>query len=372
MQEREINWGKTTVAPARPESDTNNSDRLIVRSHGQGNSNGTRPLAALGRRPLAALGRMMRESEFFARVMRRGFRMLQRAGINVTPCHFYWPIPDIAELEKRPWRECAFSIPFDLRLEQQLDWLSMMEERYGAEWNFADGQVSTGGYHYNNGFFEMVDAEIAYSMVRHYKPARIIEIGAGFSTRLLAAALESNLERSGVRGELISIDPYPERIPNAAFSNMVTIVPVPVQEVDLELFRSLEKNDILFIDSSHIVGIGSDVVREYLEILPQLRSGVLVHIHDIFLPSDYPRESVLNDLWFWSEQYLLHAFLSFNSSFQVLWASSAMQVFQRQKLEAIFPRWPTSYRNMPRKARQFLPTPDHERVWPSSFWMSRV
>jgi hypothetical protein len=81
---------------------------------------------------------------------------------------------------------------------------------------------------------------------------------------------------------------------------------------------------------------------------------------------------VLNHLSFWSEQYLLQAFLSFNPNFKVLWASSAMQTFHADDLAAAFPRWPTSYRDMPKKVRQFLPTPDHERVWPSSFWMTRL
>jgi predicted O-methyltransferase YrrM len=325
-----------------------------------------------GYRPLAAVGRVLRESDLFAPLLRRSFRILQRAGINVTPCHYYWPIPDMAELEKRPWPECAFSIPFDLRLDRQLDFLKMAVETYGHEWSFGDRPIDTADYHYNNGFFESVDAEIAYSVVRQYKPARIIEIGTGFSTRVLAAALQSNLLTAGFRGELISIDPYLDRVPKLGFSGAVTIIPQRVQDVDLDLFGSLGKNDILFIDSSHIAGVGSDVVREYLEILPRLRSGVLVHVHDIFLPSDYPRQSVLNDLWFWSEQYLLQAFLTFNSNFKVLWSSSAMQTFHRQDLETAFPRWPSSYLNMPKKTRRFVPTPDNKRVWPSSFWMVRL
>jgi hypothetical protein len=304
--------------------------------------------------------------------MRGGFRMLQGAGVNVTPCHFYWPIPDIRELERRSWPERAFSVPFDLRLEEQLDHLRLMAELYGSEWSFPDRPVGAAEYHYNNGFFETVDAEIAYSFVRHFQPSRIIEVGTGFSTRVLAAALQANFERLGVQGELISIDPHLDRVPERGFSSMVKVIPERVQDLDLELFSTLDRNDILFLDSSHVVSVGSDVVREYLEILPRLQPGVLVHIHDIFLPSDYPRESVLNDLWFWSEQYLLQAFLTFNSSFRVLWGSSAMRTFHRRELEETFPRWPTSYRDMPKKTRRFLPTPDHERVWPSSFWMQRV
>ena len=97
-----------------------------------------------------------------------------------------------------------------------------------------------------------------------------------------------------------------------------------------------------------------------------------MHLHDIFLPSDYPRDAVLNNLWFWSEQYLLQAFLSFNQQFEVLWGSSAMQTYCPSVLEECFPSWKHSYLEMPESKRRFVPTADGERVWPSSFWMRRV
>jgi hypothetical protein len=140
----------------------------------------------------------------------------------------------------------------------------------------------------------------------------------------------------------------------------------------MDLFLSLGKNDILFIDSSHVVSIGGDVVFEYLEVLPRLRNGVVVHAHDIFLPSDYPREPVLKNMCFWSEQYLLQSFLSLNPSFEVLWGSSSMQAFQPGLLEKHFPRWSLSYQGVPEEMRRFVPTPDNQRAWPSSFWMKRV
>jgi hypothetical protein len=145
-----------------------------------------------------------------------------------------------------------------------------------------------------------------------------------------------------------------------------------VQHLDLRLFSSLQAGDILFIDSSHVVGVGSDVVREFLEILPALNPGVLVHLHDIFLPYDYPREAVLRNFWFWSEQYLLQSFLSFNSEFEVLWSASALQTFNSQALEKCFPGWKHSYRDMSGTKRRCIPTMDGDHVWPSSFWMRRV
>ena len=304
-------------------------------------------------------------------LMARAFRLLQRTGVNVTPNHFYWPVPDISHLEKRDWP--VYSVPpqcgFDI--SEQRDLAEQLVSDYGEECQFSE-EKNNGEYHYNNGYFESVDAEVAYCLARRYKPARVVEIGTGFSTRVLAAALQENLNRDGMEAQLFSIDPFPTRLPRDVWNGRVAQIPAAVQDVNLEFFDELEPNDVLFIDSSHVVSVGSDVVREYLQILPRLKPGVLVHVHDIFLPSDYPREAVLKNLWFWSEQYLLQAFLSFNSSFEVLWGSSAMQIFDPKTLDRCFPNWRHSYRRMPRSKRQFVPTRDGDRVWPSSFWMRRV
>lgn len=304
-------------------------------------------------------------------LLTRAFRVLQSAGVNVTPNHFYWPIPDVAQLEKRDWQIYSLPPACNFELRRQMELAQELAACYGEEWHFSD-QQNGGEYHYHNGYFEAVDAEVAYGMVRYFKPKRIVEIGTGFSTRVLAAALQQNYERDDIDGQLISMDPYPERFPANAWSRRVAQVRAAVQDVELELFDTLQANDILFIDSSHVVATGNDVVREYLEILPRLNPGVVIHVHDIFLPSDYPRNAVLNNLWFWSEQYLLQAFLSFNPKFEVLWGSSAMQSHCSWILEQCFPSWRHSYRQMPRCKRRFVPTTDGDRVWPSSFWMRRV
>jgi predicted O-methyltransferase YrrM len=274
-------------------------------------------------------------------------------------------------LENREWS--SYDAPpgckFDLNKQVDLAW--ELSSQYGKECRFPSHEHDH-SYHYNNGYFEAVDAEVAYCMVRHFKPSRIIEIGTGYSTRVLSAALKKNAERDDLAGRLISIDPYPERFPANGSHGIVVQIPKTVQDVDVELFSTLESGDILFIDSSHVVGVGSDVVREYLEILPRLKPGVIVHIHDIFLPSDYPRDAVLSRLWFWSEQYLLQAFLTFNSQFEVLWASSALHLKHKSVLEHCFPRWKRSYVLMPEAKRRFVPTSDGDHVWPSSFWMRRI
>jgi predicted O-methyltransferase YrrM len=299
------------------------------------------------------------------------FRTLQWAGVNCTPNHFYWPIPDLAELEKSEWPTYPYPPACSFRLRQQKELARDFLDLYAPEYQF-DSRAIESSYHYGNGYFESCDAEVAYCMVRHWKPRRIIEIGSGYSSRVMAAALRTNIEKDGIAGQLITVDPSPERLPSDSFGDVATVIAAPVQHLDMSLFSSLQPDDVLFIDSSHVVGVGSDVVREYLQILPTLRPGVLVHMHDIFLPFDYPREAVLKNLWFWSEQYLLQAFLSFNMQFEVLWSASAMQNEYPDILEQCFPRWKHSYRDIPEAKRRFIPTIDHDHVWPSSFWMRRV
>jgi hypothetical protein len=318
------------------------------------------------------LARKLRESETVLNLMRNAFRMFQRIGITVSPNHYYWPVPDFRALESRKWPAEVEPVGLDLRVSRQLDFLQTVVPQYQAEWATESSPFFSVGYNRSNGFFETVDAEIAYCLVRHYKPRRIVEVGGGYSSRVMAAALGLNLKLDGVRGELITIDPYPDRVPQKALSDRVRLIPQTIQNVDLDVFLSLEGGDFLFLDSSHVVGIGSDVVREYLEIVPRVAPGVIIHAHDIFIPADYPREAVLHNLAFWSEQYLLQALLMSNPQFEVLWGSSCMQSRATTALEAAFPHWQHSYRNMPARKRRFLPTRDGDHVWPSSFWIRKL
>ena len=325
-----------------------------------------------GHKPLLNLARKLRDNEKVHAFMRSAFRMFQRIGITVSPNHYYWPVPDYRELESRKWPAEQEPLGLDLAFDRQLNFLQTVVPIYQTEWQSDSAPFFSVSYNYGNGFFETVDAEIAYCLVRHYKPRRIVEVGGGYSSRVMAAALDMNLKLDGVRGELVTIDPYPDRFPKKALSDRVHLIPQTVQEVDLDVFLSLQSGDFLFLDSSHVVGIGSDVVREYLEIIPRIAGGVVIHAHDIFIPADYPREAVLHNLAFWSEQYLLQALLTNNPQFQVLWGSSFMQSRAADALDIAFPHWQNSYGNVPVEKRRFLPTRDDARVWPSSFWMRKL
>ena len=184
-------------------------------------------------------------------------------------------------------------------------------------------------FYLDNGYFRSVDAELLYSIIRHRKPKRIIEVGSGFSTRLIAAAIKDGQLSS----TLTSIDPSP-RVEVAG--QVTEHIRSTVEELDPDfIVESLGPGDVLFIDSSHKVITGGDVPYLFLEVLPRLKQRVLIHVHDIFLPLDYPEEAVLPG-WNWAEQYLVHAFLSFNEAFEILWPARYMWAnHQRSVLDVI-------------------------------------
>lgn len=204
---------------------------------------------------------------------------------------------------------------------------------------------------YNDGPFNSGDAEILYSMIRHFKPKRIIEIGSGHSTLMTENAIkQNNIENNDYNCDHICIEPFE----NDWLEKLnIEIVREMVETTDLSIYKSLEAGDILFIDSTHMIRPQGDVLFEYLEILPSLKPGVVVHIHDIFSPKDYLDEWI-NEPRFWNEQYLLEAFLSNNKDFRIIGAanylmhnyykefSQACPVLDKQKKEGVL-REPGSF-----------------------------
>lgn len=294
-----------------------------------------------------------------------------RFGVNVTPSHFYFPIPKIKSFDGKDWNACKPCRGLDFRIREQVSRLHDDILPFADEWNFPRAKNGDWHkFHFSNGFFECVDAEVAYSFVRRNKPRRIIEVGSGNSTLLLAAAARKNAAQ-GSPCDLISIEPHPAPFLQDGVPGLTQLIAGPVQKAPLELFRTLRANDILFIDSSHVVTIDSDVVYVCLRVLPELAPGVFVHFHDIFAPLDYPEKFVKTNLCFWNEQYMLEAFLAFNSAFRVLWASSAMQQFRPDLLREAFPAWDASFARLPSSIKPFVPSRDGNRVWPCSLWIAR-
>jgi predicted O-methyltransferase YrrM len=172
-------------------------------------------------------------------------------------------------------------------------------------------------FYLGNGAFGPGDAEYWYQLLRLKKPKRVFEIGSGNSTLLAVKALAENQRETGVRCRHVCIEPY-----EAAWLEGlgVQVLRKKVEDVGLAFFDELDENDVLFIDSSHVIRPSGDVLFEYLELLPRLRPGVIVHVHDIFSPRDYPRQWVVDWVRFWNEQYVLEAFLSENPHWRILGA----------------------------------------------------
>ncbi|HEX2565810.1 MAG TPA: class I SAM-dependent methyltransferase [Burkholderiales bacterium] len=172
-------------------------------------------------------------------------------------------------------------------------------------------------YHYDNPNFGPGDAEVLYSLIRLRRPATLLEVGSGMSTLMALEAVRANRrEDAAYSCRQICIEPYEmpwlEQVPG------IEVLRQKVEAVDEGLFRSLRAGDILFIDSSHVIRAQGDVVREFLEILPLLARGVLVQVHDIFTPYDYPEQWLWNEVRLYNEQYLVEAFLTQNREFRIL------------------------------------------------------
>jgi Methyltransferase domain len=262
------------------------------------------------------------------------FPVWERHGFHVTPVHFYQPIPDTQTLPETLWNRSSELVGIDMNDSVQLDLLRNCFPKFRDEYEQFPakpaGQPSR--FYLNNGLFDGTDALVAYCMVRHFQPRLIIEIGGGFSSLILGEASAKNN-----RSPLICIEPFPQEFLTPGFPGLHSLIEKRVEDVELEFFSQLGSGDILFIDSSHTVKIGGDVNYLFLEVLPRLKPGVIVHVHDIFLPFDYPRDWVTEEFRFWTEQYLLHAFLIFNSEFEVLMGNSYLGQYQMEDLKATFP-----------------------------------
>lgn len=292
----------------------------------------------------------------FNQAIKRSFPFWQALGLHVIPNHFYEPVPDTRRLKPELWDPMRETPGIDWRAEDQIRLLEEFASKYKSEYD-AFPRTRTAvphQFHLSNPSFTGVDGEILYCMIRHFRPRRIYEIGSGNSTYLAAQAVLKNQEECGQACELVAHEPYPTDVLRAGFPGLTRLEARPIQELPLEHFQALEPNDILFIDSSHVLKIGSDVQYEFLEIVPRLKPGVIVHFHDIFLPAEYPREWVLKHKIFWNEQYLLQAFMAFNDAFEILWGGSFMHLRHPEVLE----RHIGSYVG--------------RRFWPGSFWVRKV
>jgi len=278
-------------------------------------------------------------------------KIFMKVGVLPVIDHYYQPMINPSKYLARPLSEDRNLPGIEWNVKEQLHLL----ERF----NYVDELLlipfekkdkNDLGYYHNNPSLCFADAEFLYNMIRHFKPKKMIEIGCGYSTRLALQAQKKNKEDNLMNAcKHICIEPYEmlwlERLPVEVFRSKV-------EDMDISTFKSLEANDILFIDSSHIIRPQGDVLFEFLHVLPVLKPGVIVHVHDVFSPKDYPKTWIIDKHSLWNEQYLLEAFLSCNDKFRIL---GAVNFLKHQYAEALGQKCPNTAKS-----------PDEE---PGSFWM---
>jgi predicted O-methyltransferase YrrM len=275
---------------------------------------------------------------YFVRFVFHAFRQRSLWYLRYYPGHYGSTIPSGIELQRA--KETLFSssgLPNDgvsLNLEGQHALLHEFKTYYP---DFRPNRFAAKGsrYYYDNALFGFNDAFILYAFLRKFQPARVIEVGSGFSSALMLDIADEILSKT----HFTFIDPYSttiDRLLESHTSARHRVVRERVQDVGLDLVSSLAENDILFIDSSHVVKIGSDLSRILFEILPALNAGTLVHIHDVYWTFEYPAEMIAEGR-IWNEAYFVRAFLQYNSAFEVLYFSSLAESRYRPEIESSMP-----------------------------------
>jgi hypothetical protein len=288
------------------------------------------PFARNLARRIPAINRVLKE--------RNELRELLKQAALVPPGHFSSSITSIAEVrenDKKIFRVPRLIPGIDLNEDEQMQFFEAFKEYY-KDLPFGEKKTEGLRYYFDNPSYSYSDAICLYAMIRHVRPKNIIEIGSGHSSCVTLDTNELFCENTIV---CTFIDPYPENLLSLitkADKSKVAIVPAKLQEVALEMFSSLRENDILFVDSTHVSKIYSDVNYLFFEILPCLNSGVLIHFHDIFYPFEYPRAWIYEGR-VWNEGYLLHAFLQYNTSFKIIFFNTFLEIFFEEKFKASMP-----------------------------------
>lgn len=260
----------------------------------------------------------------------------QAAGFHVVPDHFYEPIPNTDRIDRTIWERPTLLAGVKTNVASSLAFFREgLAAGYMEEFHRFPAAPTPDGYG-RDGSFGGLDGAFYYCALRRNKPRQVIEIGAGQSTLLARHALKLNDQP----WRLTAIDPFPEPyLLRSIQDQQFKLIVERVERVPLSLFKVLDAGDMLFIDSSHVVRIDGDVIHEILEILPRLNVGVSIYIHDIYLPFHYPKELTLQRRIFWTEQYLLQAFLAFNDSFEIEWSAGLMVAHHLDEMKRHFPYW---------------------------------
>jgi hypothetical protein len=282
-----------------------------------------------------------------------------RYGFLPLPINYHSPVPDLNDLDQRQvWNKKSDLAGIDFHPDQQVRLLRELGEKFGGECDWPSAPTGRPlEFYTENNSFSFGCAASLHSMVRRFKPARIFEIGSGNSSLIISSALIRN-QAEGIPGEYIIIDPYPAPSMGKRLPGLTRVIKERVELTESSHFQKLAENDILFIDSGHTVRTGGDVNFLFLEVLPRLAPGVIVHIHDIGLPYEYPKVYFTNPSFrmFWTEAYLLQAFLSFNSQFEILLAMAYLMTDKKDEFSKAFKHY----------------DPSQQKAISGSFWLRRI
>lgn len=282
-----------------------------------------------------------------------------KKGSLPLPVHYYSPVPDIEDLVRRDvWARRSELPGVDFQPDEQVRYLLELGRQFGGECDWPpEPTTDPTEFHTENMSFSFGCAAAAHCILRDRKPKRLIEIGSGMSSIVLSAALKLNEADGAPPADYTVIDPYPSPRLGTLPGTQPNVLAQRVEVVDIGLFDQLERGDILFIDSGHTVRIGGDVNFLFLDVLPRLKPGVIIHIHDIGLPNEYPKVYATNPSFrvFWTEAYLLQAFLAFNSEFEVLLAMAYLTQEHGDAFGRAFP----------------LYDPVRHKAISGSFWIAR-
>lgn len=277
-----------------------------------------------------------------------GLHVARRRNYDLVPRNYYSPIPDESRLpgDIRQRRSAMRGIALDTGA--QITWAERELAAFAGEFEApAARDEAAGGFWFENPMYQYGDAEIAYAIVRRFKPRRVVELGSGFSTLVLAHAAKAN-SREGHPTLVETNDPFPSALVEDPVEGLSALRCRPAESIPVEELEGLVEGDVLFVDTTHVVRLGGDVNHIVLDVLPGLRKGVLVHFHDIWLPYEYHPGLTEHLNMHWTEQYLLQALLSGNPSFEILFATQAVATEQAERFRRLVPRFkgvnhPTSF-----------------------------
>lgn len=273
--------------------------------------------------------------------MKNLVKLVNSLGFNVYPVNnYYSPLPRISALERNAARwqgpselpGVRYALPdiqsrFEALLKAHLaDYQQLIPFEEARRAGFGPG-------------YTYVDSITSFCLLRQLKPKRYLEVGSGMSTFYAEKALAKNAQ-AGSPGKITCIEPFPyeklNQIPG------IELIVKEVQDVPLATFEALEAGDVFFIDSSHMLRIDSDVAYLYLEVLPRLKKGVFIHIHDIPFPYNvpYPTDHWIHKRGFpmyWNEAMLLQAFLAFNHAFDIHLSTPLLRFHDEAFLRKVVP-----------------------------------